>query len=154
MELDEAWRIYRSSLEDGVQLSEADQFMVDEALDFLIRDASPEDKPIMAYNQAMNYYEQGKKQLALKYFEYGANNKYGVSLCSAEAGAMYYHGDGVPIDYEKAFKYLSAAHEANWFRKSNLLAEMYEKGIYVEKDHEKAQEVYAPYYKDRILNGM
>ena len=140
MEYDEAWAIYRASLEDDVRLSDEDWFMVDEALDYLIKNSFPGDEPIMIFNQAMSYYEQGYKELALKYFEYGADT-YGESLCNAEAGAMCFCGDGVPINYEKALRYLSAAHENGWYEKSNLLAEMYEKGLYVEKDPVKAQEI-------------
>ena len=66
----------------------------------------------------------------------------------------HFSGDGVPVDYEKAFRYLNAAYRHHWYKKADLLAEMYEKGLYVEKDAEKAEEILDRYYKYRMLNEL
>ena len=63
-------------------------------------------------------------------------------------GKLYFEGNGVPQDYEKAYKYIMKSK-----RKSGmshyLLGEMYRQGLYVKKDIDIASE----YYRKVIGNG-
>lgn len=47
------------------------------------------------------------------------------------------------MDYEKAFKYLTKGYEACDLNCIESLADMYLKGLYVEKDKKKALELYS-----------
>ena len=69
-----------------------------------------------------------------------------------QLGQMYYDGDGVTVDYEKAFDLFSSA-VAIWQAKNSpdvfypitvrTLGDMYKAGKGVEKDADKAAEYYA-----------
>ncbi|OHS99120.1 hypothetical protein TRFO_34522 [Tritrichomonas foetus] len=60
----------------------------------------------------------------------------------AEFGEMYFNGDIVEQDYEKAFHYLSEATKNENAKAFYLLGQMYENGYYVEKDLNKAVDFY------------
>jgi hypothetical protein len=55
---------------------------------------------------------------------------------------MYYLGIGVPLDFEKAFSWISLSANQDYLFAQHNLAEMYENGKGVSKNLEKAFEYY------------
>ena len=55
---------------------------------------------------------------------------------------MYYLGIGVPLDFEKAFSWISLSANQGYLDAQHNLAEMYENGKGVKKNLEKAYENY------------
>ena len=53
-------------------------------------------------------------------------------------GTMYYKGEGVSIDYEKAFYWFSKAAEKGHAPAQNYLGWMYRNGVVVDEDFEEA----------------
>lgn len=68
--------------------------------------------------------------------------KHGCSYGNDFIGEMYFKGEGVKRDYEKAYKYLTKnggrVEDSNSFVTGYFLAEMYRLGLYVKQDLTKA----------------
>ncbi len=58
-------------------------------------------------------------------------------------GEIYYKGEHAPVDYKKAFEFLTKDEGKKSFCTRYHLGEMYRQGLYVEKDPSKACEYYA-----------
>ncbi len=67
--------------------------------------------------------------------------------CLAE---LYFEGNNIPHDYEKAYKYLSSYEGEASNVKKFILAEMYRQGLYLKKDVEKAKELYRSIVDDDL----
>ena len=65
--------------------------------------------------------------------------------CLAE---IYFYGKGVERDYEKAYQYLMSYEGATSYVKIFILAEMNRNGLYLEKNAEKAKELYRSIVND------
>lgn len=63
-------------------------------------------------------------------------------------GSLYLQGHGVPVDYEKAFRYLTMNDELRYELSNYLLGEMYRQGLGVSKDEEVACRYFEVITKD------
>lgn len=74
------------------------------------------------------YSMKGKDYIeAKKYFEIGSENQ-GDGYCSSYLGFMYDYGQGIDIDYDKAFEYYKLAIEQNHPYSNLRLGDMYRYG--------------------------
>ena len=117
-------------------LSQDDAYQREEALRYLCEIEN--DPEAMAYLGGL-YYEQEKYPLAEKYYllAYENGNK-GVANC---LGFVYFYGRVGTPDYEKAFRYFCEAKELGSNEAAMKLADMYERGLGVEKDEKKYEEI-------------
>ncbi len=91
-------------------------------------------------------YQQGKgverdAAEAIKWFEKAVAA--GIPFGNECIGSIYYNGDGLPVDYQKAFVYFTKDESENAFCTIYALGEMYRQGLYVEKNPERAAEYYS-----------
>jgi len=95
------------------------------------------------------YYERKKFDLAEKYYLRAAelNNGY-ANVC---LGYIYYYGRVGQPDYKKAFEYYSKAMNDDYIEGVYKVADMYKKGLYVEKDVKKYEHIIRSAY-DYIEN--
>lgn len=66
----------------------------------------------------------------------------GIKFAAEALGQMYYVGDEIPQDYQKAYDYFTMYDGDESFAKPYYLGEMYLNGYFVEKDIEKARQFY------------
>ena len=77
---------------------------------------------------------------AIKWFEKAVSK--GIPFGNECIGSIYYNGDGVSVDYQKAFEYFTKDDCKKSFCTLYPLGEMYRRGLYVEKNLETAIEYY------------
>ena len=93
------------------------------------------------YLESLNYYDDDEYVKAFDGLEALADDNYVLAL--AYLGDMYYYGDGVKQDYDKAMElYLKAAEEGDSYAQS-AIGNMYDFGEGVEQDYLKAYEWYS-----------
>lgn len=113
-----------------------DEFMYIEALEYLIRETK---SPQFMMELGGYYYEQKRFDLALKYYELAAAERYDAAYeC---LGYIWYYGRIDERDYEKAFHYYSKAAEMGNTVCRYKVADMYKNGCYVEQDYDKYKEI-------------
>lgn len=134
-----------------------EEFMLIEAYMCIIneyKDADPDeeiDGYVAMYNLASLYKRRGEYDLALKYFEMCSDNG-GSMLADMEIADIYFDGSTGITDYEKAFRYYSAASE-NGFPKAKLrLADMYKADLFVDQDEERYRRLILEVY-DQIWDS-
>lgn len=88
--------------------------------------------------------QKGDRETALKWYQMAADS--GVDYAYACIGAMYFEGKGVEQDYKRAFELFKQSGEKETMP-LYYLGMMYELGLYVEQDNDKAIKYY-----ERILN--
>ena len=89
------------------------------------------------------YYGKGVEpdaQEAIRWYEKAVAA--GIPFGNECIGMMYYAGNGVPVDYEKAFLYFTKNGSDVSFCTLYALGEMYRQGLFVEKDLEAARDYY------------
>ena len=131
------------SFNDNNNHTEDEEFLYLEALDFLITNTG---NP--RYMMMLGGYHYGLRNfdLALKYYEMAAELDYeDANEC---LGYVWYYGRTGQKNYEKAFKYFSAAA-----RKGNpvaryKIADMYKNGYYVDKDYAKYKKIVRELYPE------
>ena len=144
MDTNTAWRIVEKHEFDDEDLSkEEKEFLYTEALEYLVQESleSLDDEEyedpeleIRVFNLANYYLDKGLYDLALKYYEFGAER--GEPLSLEAAGRIWYSGHSSKgTDYQKAYCYLKQADENDWWNASYLLADMYRYGQFVNKDY-------------------
>lgn len=128
--------------ERGGPLSESDAYQREEALHYLCDVEN--DAEAMGYLGGL-YYEQEKYPLAEKYYllSYENGNK-AIANC---LGFIYFYGRVGTPDYKKAFRYFSEAKELGDMEAAMKLADMYERGLGVEKDEKKYEEILRDLWK-------
>lgn len=131
----EARQIVRD-FDDSKVLTDEDEFMFTEAMNFLIEE---EHKPQDMMYLGGWYYEQRRFELALKYYEMAAAFDHDPAYeC---LGYIWFYGRTGERDYKKAFEYFSKLMEKGNLVSSYKAADMYKNGCYVEKDHDKYVEI-------------
>ncbi len=144
MDKEQAWNIVKSieRKEQHGPLSESDVYQREEALHYLCDVES--DAEAMAYLGGL-YYEAEKYPLAEKYYlmSYESGNKY----IASGLGFIYFYGRVGTPDYKKAFRYFSEAKELGDKEASMKLADMYERGLGIEKDEKKYEAILRELWK-------
>ncbi len=135
MTVDEA-RGLAIELSEKQMLTEEEEFLFTEAMDFLIHE---EKDPHDMMELGGWYYERRKFDLALKYYEMAA--AYDLDDADMCLGYIWYYGRTGERDYGKAFRYYSRCMERGNPVGAYKVADMYKNGYYVEKDYEKYKEI-------------
>ncbi len=145
MDKEQAWDIVRSLDRKGrsAPLSESDVYQREEALHYLCEVEG--DSEAMACLGGL-YYEAEKYPLAEKYYlmSYENGNKY----IASGLGFIYFYGRVGTPDYEKAFRYFSEAKELGDKEAAMKIADMYERGLGVEKDEKKYEGILRELWKE------
>ncbi len=68
--------------------------------------------------------------------------KNGIGFAAELIGQMYFEGDEIYRDYEKAYRYFTMYERDESFTKPYYLGEMYLNGLYVQQNIEKAKQLY------------
>lgn len=104
-----------------------------------------------AYGQIGTMYTFGGKmprdiKKAKEYFELCYQSGSASVLCNNRLGEIYFYGgDGIQIDYDKAFRHLKAAHDEENDWGSDMLGTCYLKGLGTQVDYVKAKEELSRY---------
>lgn len=142
MTINEAHKI----CEDFYRLSnpnDEDRFLVTEALDYLITETKD---PGYMLELGGLYYEQKQFELARKYYELAAEyDNTAALLC---LGYIWYYGRTGARDYEKAFHYFDMARMRGDVNAAYKVADMYRRGLYVERDESKYREIIEDLYRE------
>lgn len=137
---EEARNIVREFDESKV-LTEEDEFMFTEAMNYLIEE---EHQPGDMMYLGGWYYEQRRFDLALKYYEMAAAFDYDPAYeC---LGYIWYYGRTGERDFKKAFGYFSKMMEKGDLVATYKVADMYRNGYYVDKDYDKYVEIIESLY--------
>ena len=132
--------------EDYYRLSnpnDEDRFLVTEALDYLITETKD---PGYMLELGGLYYEQKQFELARKYYELAAEyDNTAALLC---LGYIWYYGRTGARDYEKAFHYFDMARMRGDVNAAYKVADMYRRGLYVERDESKYREIIEDLYRE------
>ena len=121
--------------------TEDEEFEYIEALDFMIRSSAD---PRYMMQLGGYYYGQRVFDLALKYYEMAAELDY--EEANECLGYVWYYGRTGTKDYEKAFKYFTAAAKRGNTVAKYKIADMYKNGYFVEKDYEKYKKLIRELY--------
>ena len=124
-------------------LSESDAYQRMEALHYL---CDVEGEAWAMGHLGGIYYEQEKYQLAEKY--YLSAYDHGDKGIADGLGFIYFYGRVGTPDYEKAFRYFSEAKELGDKEAAMKIADMYERGLGVEKDEAKYEEILRGLWKE------
>ena len=84
--------------------------------------------PETDWNRAVEYYERGAAQ--------------GSEMCKERLGRLYFEGETVVQDYDRAFLFLQECREKGLLQDALPLAFLYQNGYGCEKDERKAAELY------------
>ena len=84
---------------------------------------------------------------AIKWYKKAA--KAGTKFGNECIGMIYFNGDEVPADYEKAYAYFTRDEGKKSFCTRYALGEMYRQGLYVEQDTQTAWDYYTGIVTDR-----
>ena len=127
---------------------EDDDFMLTEALGFLIRETHE-----AGYMCELGgfYYEKRKFDLALKYYEMAS--ECGDISATVGLGYIWYYGRTGKPDYKKAFYYYDKARQMGDIVASYKVADMYRNGYYVEKDPDKYRSIIEELY-EKVENAL
>ena len=87
-----------------------------------------EGMPETDWNRAVEYYERGAAQ--------------GSEMCKERLGRLYFEGETVVQDYDRAFLFLQECREKGLLQDALPLAFLYQNGYGCEKDERKAAELY------------
>lgn len=142
MTIEEAKKMI-DALMDKNNLTEDDEFELIESLEYVIsKTADPR------YMMELGGYYYGKRifDLALKYYEMAAVT--GYEPANECLGYVWYYGRTGTKDYEKAFKYFTAAAERGNLVARYKIADMYKNGYYVDKDYDKYKEIVRSLYPE------
>ncbi len=140
MTVSEARKIV-DAFNDNNNYTEDEEFLYLEALDFLITNTGDP-----RYMMMLGGYHYGRRNfdLALKYYEMAAE------LDHEEAneclGYIWYYGRTGNKDYEKAYKYFSAAAARGNLVARYKIADMYKNGYYVDKDYSEYKKIVRELY--------
>lgn len=150
MTIEEARKIEKAFV-GGRKNVDEDFFLYTEAMDYLIRE---DDNPRDALYLGLEYLYRNRYEAARRYFELAAMS--GVEMAVTCLGDMYYYGQGVEVDYKKALDYYRQAYAgadpaARGFS-GLILATMYHKGQYVERDTQKSKEIALAIYNEAIAD--
>ena len=121
--------------------TEDEEFEYIEALDFMIKSTAD---PRYMMQLGGYYYGQRTFDLALKYYEMAAELDY--EEANECLGYVWYYGRTGTKDYEKAFKYFTAAAKRGNPVAQYKIADMYKNGYFVDKDYEKYKEIIRELY--------
>ncbi len=122
--------------------SEEDRFLVEEALHYLIEETGNPD--YMAQLGSV-YYEQRQFDLALKYYELAA--EYDHTFALVGLGYIWYYGRTGERNYEKAFRCFDRAGKKGDLNAAYKVADMYRRGLYVDKDPDRFREIIEDLYE-------
>lgn len=137
---EEARNIVREFDESKV-LTEEDEFMFTEAMNYLIEE---EHQPGDMMYLGGWYYEQRRFDLALKYYEMAAAFDYDPAYeC---LGYIWYYGRTGERDFKKAFEYFTKMMEKGDLVSTYKVADMYRNGYYVDEDYDKYVEIIESLY--------
>lgn len=142
MTIEEARKI-TARLGSKNNLTADEEFEYTEALDFLITTTTD---PRYMMELGGYYYAQRNFDLALKYYDMAA--ELGFEEANECLGYVWYYGRTGTKDYEKAFKYFSAATEKGNIVARYKIADMYKNGYFVEKDYGKYKEIIRELYPE------
>ncbi|MCM1185999.1 MAG: hypothetical protein NC251_05620 [Lachnoclostridium sp.] len=93
-------------------------------------------------------------KLARDYFEAALEAGTEVTGSNNRLGEIYFYGgDGVEVDYKKAFKHLFDAHKDENYWGSDMLGTCYLKGLGIAVDYERAKEEFE-HYKGEELSAV
>lgn len=93
-------------------------------------------------------------RLAKQCFETGLEAGAETTGCNNRLGQIYFYGgDGIEADYEKAFKHLLAAHDAENHWGSDMLGTCYLKGLGTAVDYARAKEEFER-HNDKELSAV
>ena len=147
MTINEAHKICREYY-DLSNPGEDDDFMLTEALGFLIRETHEAD-----YMRELGGYYYGKRQfdLALKYYEMAS--ECGDTPATVGLGYIWYYGRTGRHDYKKAFYYYDKARQKGDIVAAYKVADMYRFGYYVEKDQDKYRSIIKELYQ-KVMNEV
>lgn len=149
MTVSEAHKIVRDYEGKTVKSAE-DDFMFTEAMKYLISELKDPDD--MLYLGG-HYYDLGRFDLALKYYELAAG--YGLDGAYECLGYIWYYGRTGTKDYEKAFGYYSKSMENGNLTSAYKVADMYKNGYFVEQDYDKYVSIIEDLYiKVRDMNHL
>ena len=123
--------------------TEDEEFEFIEALDFMIRETAD---PRYMMDLGGHYYAKRIFDLALKYYDMAAAA--GYEPANECLGYVWYYGRTGTKDYEKAFKYFTAAAERGNLVARYKIADMYKNGYYVDKDYAKYKEIIRELYPE------
>lgn len=144
MTIEEARRIIHT-LGRKNNFTEDEEFEFTEALEFMIKETAD---PRYMMELGGYYYGQKIFDLALKYYEMAAVT--GFEPANECLGYVWYYGRTGTKDYEKAFKYFSAAAERGNIVARYKIADMYKNGYYVDKDYGKYKEIIRELYPEIV----
>ena len=142
MTITEALKIIRT-LGGKNNFTEDEEFEYTEALSFMINETAD---PRYMMELGGYYYGIRSFDLALKYYDMAA--ELGFEEANECLGYVWYYGRTGTMDYEKAFKYFSAAAEKGNPVARYKIADMYKNGYYVEKDYGKYKEIIRELYPE------
>ncbi len=135
---------------DKNNYTEDEEFEFIEALEFLIKETAD---PRCMMDLGGHYYGKRIFDLALKYYEMAAAT--GYEPANECLGYVWYYGRTGTKDYEKAFKYFTAAAERGNLVAKYKIADMYKNGYYVDKDYNKYKEIIRELYPEvKDLTGV
>lgn len=130
-------------------LSDDEEFMLIEAMDFLIEETKD---PKWMVRLGGYYYDKKDFDLALKYYEMA--DSYGDEWAPEGLGYIWYYGRTGEKDYKKAFEYYTRAAKNGSLTSEMKIADMYKNGYYVEKDYDKYVDMIEKLYvKSRKIGG-
>ena len=130
-------------LESRNNLTEEEEFEYTEALGFMIAETAD---PRYMMSLGGYYYGQRNFELALKYYDMAAALDY--EEANECLGYVWYYGRTGTKDYEKAFKYFSAAAVKGNLVAKYKIADMYKNGYFVDRDYEKYKEIIRELYPE------
>ena len=130
-------------LESRNNLTEEEEFEYTEALGFMITETAD---PRYMMSLGGYYYGQRNFELALKYYDMAAALDY--EEANECLGYVWYYGRTGTKDYEKAFKYFSAAAVKGNLVAKYKIADMYKNGYFVDRDYEKYKEIIRELYPE------
>ena len=123
--------------------SEDETFEYTEALSYLITEKND---PRAMMELGGHYYELREFDLALKYYDMAAALDY--EAANECLGYIWYYGRTGTKDYEKAFRYFSAAAKKGNIVARYKIADMYKNGYHVEKDYGKYKQIIRELYPE------
>lgn len=132
--------------------TEEERFQYTEAMEYLLE---REKNPSYMLEYGGYYYEMGRFDLALKYYQMAAD--LGYVPAHECLGYIWYYGRTGQKDYQKAFEHFQYAMKHGNLVATYKIADMYKNGYYVEKNEAKYVEIMEDLYEqvkgERMYGG-
>jgi len=141
MTIKQAERIMYNFYNRQTPITEEDEFLYIEAMNFLIEKTK---NPNYMLNLGGYYYELKNFDLALKYYEMAAS--YDFEAAYECLGYIWYYGRTGEKNYEKAYYYFDKMRKKGNLVATYKIADMYKNGYFVEKSQEKYEEIIEALY--------